>query len=135
MGKPEINALWPHAVEQGRYAGANICGDNLKYAGSFGMNSVEFFGLAIISIGIFDGDYETLSYADKDKEVYKKVVIDGDRLIGALFVGSIANSGLYTRLIKERINISGIKDDLLDENISYAKIKNLVKEEKEKIYI
>ena len=132
--KYENNALWPCAVEQGRLAGSNIVGENVQYAGSLGMNSIEFFGLPLISMGIFDGEGETMSYLDKGKGIYKKIVIRQGRLIGAVFVGSIAKSGLYLRLIKEKADISKIKDDLLDENLNYAKIAELVKEE-EKIYI
>lgn len=134
LEKPEINALWPNAVEQGRCAGRNIVGESCKYEGSLGMNSVEFFGLPLISMGIFDGNYETLLYLDKVKDNYRKLVFRDGRLIGAVCVGAIVNSGLYLRLIKEKADISKIKDALLDENLSYAKISDLVKEE-EKIYI
>lgn len=134
LDKTEVNALWLNAVEQGRYAGANIVGRSLKYEGALGVNSVEFFDLPLISMGVFDGDYETLSYFDKDKDVYKKLVLRNGRIIGALFTGSISNSGLYLRMIKEKTDISKIKDDLLDANLSYAKIADLVKDE-EKIYI
>ena len=132
--KYENNALWPCAVEQGRVAGLNIAGENLQYAGSLGMNSIEFFGLPLISFGVFDGEYETVSSLDKGKAIYRKLVFKNSRLIGALLAGNIHNSGLYLRLIKERSDISKIKDDLLDVNLNYAKIAELVKEE-EKIYI
>lgn len=133
--KYENNALWPCAVEQGRVAGLNIAGENMQYAGSVGMNSVEFFGLPLISLGVFDGEYETVSSLDKVKALYRKLVFKDNRLIGALLTGDIRNSGLYLRLIKERSDISKIKDDLMDMDLSYAKIRDLIKREEEKIYI
>ena len=139
LGKPEINALWPNAVEQGSYAGANISGntsDNLKYKGGLGINSVEFFGLLVISMGIFnpaEGD-ETLSYINQEKSLYKKLVLRDNHIIGALLLGDISNSGLYLNMIKQKSGVSKIKDDLLDENLSYAGISDLIKS-KEEIYI
>lgn len=130
----QVNALWPVAVEQGKIAGANVCGASLKSKGSFGMNSVEFFGLPLISMGVFEGDYETLVYYNKEKQVYRKLVIDKGRIIGTLLLGDIANSGLYFHLIKEKADISKIQDDLLDTNLSYARISDFVRQD-EKIYI
>ncbi|MDP1852813.1 MAG: FAD-dependent oxidoreductase [Candidatus Omnitrophota bacterium] len=133
--KYENNALWPCAVEQGRIAGLNIAGENIKYTGSLGMNSVDFFGLPLVSMGAFDTELEAASSLDREKNLYKKLVLKGSRLIGALLVGDIRNSGLYLRLIKEKADISKIKDDLLDANLSYAKIAELIKKKEEKIYL
>ncbi|MFQ5681263.1 MAG: FAD-dependent oxidoreductase, partial [Candidatus Omnitrophota bacterium] len=134
---PRVNALWPCAVEQGLCAGENIAGAGREYRGSLAMNSVGFFGLSLVSMGRFnprgDGD-EAVSFINKEKATYKKLVFCGDRLVGGLFVGNIAGSGLYLRLIREKADISRIKDDLLDENISYARIRGLV-EDKEKVYL
>lgn len=132
--KPELNALWPCAIEQGRISGLNIAGENINYQGSLGMNSVEFFGLPLISMGIFDADLETVFSLDKEKNIYRKLIFKDSRLVGAVLVGDIRNSGLYLRLIKEKADISKVKDDLLGRNLSYAQISDLVKDE-EKIYI
>src|SRR3989339_1561644 len=51
-GESTINALWPNAIAQGKVAGLNMVGKNIKYNGSIGMNSVEFFDLPTISYGI-----------------------------------------------------------------------------------
>jgi len=47
-----VNATWPNATIQGRIAGANMCGKQEVYPGSLGLNSVDFFGLSSISVGI-----------------------------------------------------------------------------------
>lgn len=48
---PQIHALWPTAVEQGRVAGANMAGAGVAYAGSLSMNVTELFGLTVASLG------------------------------------------------------------------------------------
>jgi NAD(P)H-nitrite reductase large subunit len=57
-----------------------------------------------------------------------------NHIIGALLIGEISNSGLYARLIREKADISKIKDDLLDRDLSYIKISEVI-DKKEKIYI
>jgi len=139
LGKLSMNALWPIAVEQGKIAGSNMTGANLNYEGSLGMNSIEFFGLPVISLGVYkvkadDPSLEELKVLDAKSNLYKKLILKGNILIGAIFAGDIKNSGVFLRLIRERIDISSIKDKLLKENFGYPDIIDLVKE-KEKLYV
>ena len=131
LNKRVINALWPNAVEQGKIAGANITGSNLKYDGSMGMNSVEFFDLSMISMGITrpskDGGYQEL--IGKGNNIYKKVVLKDNLLVGVILVGRVDNSGVYLELIKKRIDVSSIADQLADINFSYAKAFSLLGKE------
>jgi len=139
QGTALVNALWPVAVEQGRVAGANMAGDNISYDGSLGMNSIEFFGLPAISLGIFkikenEAGFEELKIYDTKNNLYKKIILKGGFIIGATFVGDIRNSGVFLKLIRERINISHFKDNLLQENFGYPVIMDLIKD-KEKLYV
>lgn len=134
-GEAALNAIWPSAVEQGKIAGKNMAGEKQKYDGSMAMNSIEFFGLPVISMGITrpkTNDYEELSVINEKKAVYKKVVLKDGIIRGFIAMGKIENSGVYNALIKHRINVLGIKDALLNENFDYAKAMPLIKENKEK---
>jgi len=139
MGKHTINALWPIAVEQGKIAGSNMAGDKINYEGSVGMNSIEFFGLPVVSLGIYkvgpdDKSFEELKLSDAKENIYKKIILKGNTLVGAIFAGDIKNSGVFLRLIRERTDVSSIKDKLLKENFGYPDIIDLIKE-KEKLYV
>jgi len=134
LGQFSVNALWPVAVEQGRIAGANMSGDNLNYAGSLGMNSIEFFGLPVISLGIYkvkedESNFEELKFCNIKENLYKKVILKDNFIVGAIFVGNIKNSGVFLRLIRERINVSSFKDRLLQENFGYPDIMDFVSED------
>ena len=125
-----VNALWPNAIEQGKIAGVNLCGEGLKYDGSIGMNSVEFFGLPMISMGITrprEEGYQEL--VRKGENIYKKLVLKDSRLVGGIFVGKLNNAGVYLDLIKKRVDISSIIDRLLDINFSYANAFELLGKE------
>jgi len=139
LNQHAINALWPVAVEQGKIAGANMAESILRYDGSLGMNSIDFFGLPVISLGIYkvkeeDPSFEELKILEPKANRYKKLVLKNNVLVGAVLVGEIKNSGIILRLIREQIDVSSIKDRLLQENFGYPDILDLVKE-KERLYV
>ena len=139
LGKLSVNALWPVAVEQGKIAGANMAADNTIYDGSLGMNSIEFFGLPVISLGIYkvkegDSSVGELKIRDGKNNRYKKIILKDNIIQGVILIGDIKNSGIFLRLMRERIDVSALKDRLLDENFGYPDIMGLVTE-KENIYV
>lgn len=138
LGESTINAFWPMAVEQGRIAGANMAGSRIGYEGSLGMNSLEFFGLPTVSLGLFKPknpeDYEEIKIKDLKENLYKKLLLKDNRLVGAVFTGKINNSGVFLRLIREKIDVSAFKDKLLEENFGFPDVIDLVKD-KEQIYV
>jgi len=111
-------AIWPNAYAQGYVAGYNMAGAEKEYAGGFPMNSVEVCGVPTISVGLTDPQedkesYEVMDYCDRETPVYKKLVLRGNRLVGAICVGNIDRAGIYTGLIRDRADISPFKDHLL----------------------
>jgi NAD(P)H-nitrite reductase large subunit len=134
LGKLSVNALWPVAIEQGKIAGLNIAGDKASYEGSLGMNSIEFFGLPVISLGIYkikegEASAQELKISDAKNNLYKKLILKNNVLVGAILVGDIKNSGVILRLIRERIEVGSFKDKLLSENFGFPDIRDLVSED------
>ncbi|MDP2904991.1 MAG: FAD-dependent oxidoreductase [Candidatus Omnitrophota bacterium] len=136
---PSINALWPVAVEQGRAAGVNIAGGNIIYDGSLGMNALEFFGLAVVSLGMYkvpdkDPSYEELVLDNPKEETYKKIVLKNNVIVGVILVKKISNSGVFLSLMRKKADVSVFKNSLLDDNFGYPAIKDLMPD-KERIYV
>lgn len=132
LGKPALNALWPVAALQGKYAGANMAGDASPYPGCNSMNSVEFFGLPVLSAGIVnppDSSYDVITRQGSDGE-YRKVVIKGDILVGMLMAGKIERAGILTSLIQEKANVKRIKNCLLDEGFGHINFPRSVREDR-----
>ena len=119
-------------------AAANILGENKKYPGSCGMNSVEFFGLPVISFGITRPDeqqgFEELAFKDEKKDVYKKVILKNNIIKGAIFVKRVENIGILLKLAKLRVDVSAIKDKLLNPDFNFAMTWDLGYE-KEEFYL
>ncbi|NLI92451.1 MAG: NAD(P)/FAD-dependent oxidoreductase [Peptococcaceae bacterium] len=95
-GEKTVRALWLSAVQQGKVAGANMAGRQERYLGSTAMNSIQLFGLSIISQGRIEALQETdeiiLKY--QDRGVYQKLVCEDGRLIGFILVGDVRQAGV-----------------------------------------
>lgn len=123
-GHPVVTALWTNAVEMGRCAGANMAGHATIYGGTLGiLAATEVAGLPFVSMGVVHTsgtDYET--HTKSASNGYRKLVFTpgGDRLMGALFVGDIAKSGLYLAIIRQRTKLSGFKKQVLEHRLHYG---------------
>ncbi len=121
-GMPSVSALWGNAEEMGRFAGKNMAGGNIKYAGFLSvMNATDIFGVPVISVGLIEpegAEYEVVVEDDIDR--YRKLVFKGDSLVGAVFVGDVTNAGVYTNVIKNRIALGHLKAEAMKEGIEYV---------------
>jgi len=130
-GEPTINALWTAATEHGRIAGLNMAGERKKYPGSIAANSIDFFGLPIISLGyvrVKENGYEEFVRRQPRMYQYKKIVLKDKKLVGAVLVGNIENAGVHLALIRRKVDISGIKDILLEDWFGYSKVSELLEQ-------
>ncbi len=112
--------IWPVAHRQGRVAGLNAIGICENYDGAFVMNSVDIFGLPMITLGLSTaaGDESVVS-CDESNSRYKKIILKGGRIIGAILVGDINRAGIFTGLIKDGYDVTNFKNDLLNDNFGY----------------
>ena len=90
--------LWPDAALQGRIAAANMLGADKRYPGGMGMNSAVFYGIPFIILGDVrergTKDCEVYERFDRDRKVFRKVVVKNGRLTGAVFAGDINYAGM-----------------------------------------
>lgn len=130
-------AIWPVAAKQGKIAGCNMVGEKRQYTGSFTMNSIELCGIPTISVGTTNPEgenYQISEYFDRQKNVYKKVVLKDNKIAGTIFVGEIERSGIYTGLIKDRVDVRSFKQSLFKDDFGLVCLpqeyrKHLVSEE------
>lgn len=117
-------AIWPNASIQGAVAGHNMAGGTKKYVGSFAMNSIEICDIPTISMGLTDPPagkgYEVLQQLDEEKPTYRKIILKDNVVVGAIFVNDIDRAGIFTSLIKDKIDTSSFKDVLLKEEFGLA---------------
>ena len=117
--KPNIIAIVPLACEQGRVAGTNMAGIYREYYGGMGLNSVEIYGLPIVTIGLTNPNdpSQTVFIHQEGETIYRKLVYDGEVLVGAILLGDIAGSGILSAIIRQGVKCLKYKDEFLKGNI------------------
>ncbi len=125
-----INAIWPCAVEQGRIAGLNMVGQKTRYAGSMRMNSIgNFIGLPAVSMGIMSAHgHEFQEVKRRAKDSYRKIVLRDGRIVGAILVGQTQKAGLYTTLLRKKVDVSNYVPLLMSDRVNFAALMPLIKE-------
>ncbi|MFO7917035.1 MAG: FAD-dependent oxidoreductase [Anaerolineae bacterium] len=112
-------AIWPNAYRQGAVAGAHIAGVSRLDEGGVAMNTVEVCDVPAMSIGngnVSGEDCEVLVEHDAENHRYKRLVLQGDCLVGAILVGDVGRAGIYTGLIRSRVDVSDCRDGLLHQH-------------------
>lgn len=125
-----VTALWPVAMEQGRIAGRNMAGRDEVYAGSLGMNSIEFYGIEVIAAGKVTGlsdDFEVIVVDHSDRGIYKKLVLRDSSPVGLILVGEIDAAGVIISLIREKANVDLTKDMMLGRHLDFARVAGMLK--------
>jgi NAD(P)H-nitrite reductase large subunit len=109
--------IWPDAYIQGDIAGSAMAGGEKNYCGGLAMNSIEFFKVSTISMGITNppstGGYEVLTYQDAENYQCRKIVLEGENLVGAVLVGNVDRAGIYAGLIRDKVAVTSFRDQLL----------------------
>ncbi|MGC9360836.1 MAG: NAD(P)/FAD-dependent oxidoreductase [Anaerolineae bacterium] len=123
-------AIWPNAYRQGAIAGAQMLGQPRHDQGGIPMNAIEVAGVPCVAIGSgnAEGDgYEVLTKGaaadtSRSQPQYRRLVLEGNRLVGVILVGNISRAGIYTGLIRHRVDISAHRDSLLSDRLSLLSV-------------
>lgn len=114
---PGMNPIIPNAVSQGRAAGASMIGEEADYDGGIGMNVFNFFGYVAFSVGLStttDQRYRAMKDVDQNRQQFRKLVFDEDRLVGAMFLNVDADPGLFLYLVKKKVDLGQHADALFE---------------------
>jgi NAD(P)H-nitrite reductase large subunit len=116
-GKPDLNAIQPNAVEQGRVAALNMAGHPVRFKGGFVFNVLTTLGLSSSSFGEWQGvpGGESTEVLDEPRYRYLNLQFDGDRLVGANCVGFSDHVGALRGLIEGRLRLGRWKKRLMDD--------------------
>ncbi len=120
--------IWPASRKQGEIAGINMAGrydssgsirteiprGNTIYEGTTQSNVLKVAGIDLASAGDIDteGKYESVIKKDKDRYIYKKLVIRDNTLSGCILYGDTSEYGKILRAIDMKRNIAEIRKDL-----------------------
>jgi NAD(P)H-nitrite reductase large subunit len=124
LGENRLLPLWPLAQLEGKVAGYNMAGKKADYPGGTAMSALKYFGIPIISIGIAnqkdDSTYEILVKHDPERNLYKKIVLKDNVIVGITLVNDIEQAGVMFHLMKNSAKVKKFKQELLSEDFCLA---------------
>src|SRR6476661_8551479 len=103
------------AYEQARVLARHLAGREACYGGSIVATNLKVSGVSVFSAGDFMGGdgSEAIVLSDINHGTYKKLVISGGRLTGAVLIGDVADALWYLELIRTRQPTQRIRADMM----------------------
>ena len=85
------------------------------YAGSVTSTKLKVSGVDVFSAGDFSsrGESEDIVLRDAARGVYKRLIIEGDKLVGAVLYGDTADGSWYFDLLKRGEDITPFRESLI----------------------
>jgi NAD(P)H-nitrite reductase large subunit len=125
--------LWPLAHLGGRVAGYNMAGKQVEYEGGTVMSSLKYFDLPVIAVGNVNpedtSDYQVLVELQPEKTVYKKILLKDGAIVGFIFLGDLERVGIFFRLLKNHVDVSEIKEELLSDDFGIVTLPEQLRQE------
>ncbi len=96
-----VHGLWAPVAEQVRAAVASLDGDSMPFTPSAPQTTLKVAGLELFAAGrtTLEDDEEEVVRSDGRSGRYAKLVVDGDRLVGAILLGDTTMAGRLGQLI------------------------------------
>ena len=101
--------------DQAKVAASTLIGDNAAFVVRETATKLKVTGCDLFSAGDFaeaDGR-EDIVYRDPGRGIYKRLVLEGDRLVGAVMYGDTADGGWFHGLIKDQTDVSEMRETLI----------------------
>lgn len=129
-GQQKVVPIWPSAFRQGVSAGRNMAGLSADSPGEFPRNSINLYGLNIITAGRVTarGEDQEIVFCNLDRKVYRRVIIQEGRVTGFIKIGDVDRAGTWTWLIQEKVPVDSFKDSFRQENFSLLHLPRAVRE-------
>lgn len=138
-GKYVLDSLWGPARDQGHVAGLNMAGNKTAYRKAIAFNVTRLAGLTTTIVGTVGHgvDDDLIGIARGDSEIWRqlpdaitaqdnfevnrlRLLVGKKTLIGGLLMGDQSLSRAVHHLVKERVDITPIRDQLLQPNAPIA---------------
>ena len=114
-GRKKVIALWVNAVQQGSIAGSQMACGKQTLGGAYSVNAIDFYGLRICTCGLINAEGE--QYNDRiiqSGNSYKRLIFEDNRLVGFVLINASENAGIYTSLIENQTDLSGLEGDIFE---------------------
>jgi nitrite reductase (NADH) large subunit len=121
-----VYGIIPAAVEQANIAAANMLGDeHTIYTGTIPSNTLKIVGVDLTSMGLVNLEVlknQEIKKTDETKGVYKKLVLDKGKIVGAILLGDKKGVMSIRKLIAQETDITKYKNLILNDDFDYKKV-------------
>jgi nitrite reductase (NADH) large subunit len=121
-----VYGIIPAALEQANIAAINMLEKEKRvYKGTIPSNTLKIVGVDLTSLGLVNPEgpqYEEVKKTDKGKGIYKKIVLEKGKIVGAIFLGGRKGVTWIKKLMDQKTDVTKYKDLLLEEDFDYRRI-------------
>ncbi len=121
--RDRIYGIIPASFNQARIAAFNISGQERKYEGTVLSNTLKVVGLDVTSIGLVnpeEGTSEEFRKERREQGIYKKIVIQDGKVVGAIWMGTRDKVNDISRIILQKIDVGKWKNSLLEDDFDFS---------------
>jgi NAD(P)H-nitrite reductase large subunit len=129
-GSNRLTPIWANAYIGGRIAGYNMAGGETEYPGGTAVSLLNYFGLDIAAAGmVTPPNGNGCEVITKQKgDVYHRVVLQNNVVVGMIFVKDIEKSGIIFGLMRDGIDVGNFKQSLLADDFGLASLPQILRQ-------
>ena len=99
-----VYGLWSPLAEQARVAGAGVAGDPAAFHGAVQATTLKVAGIDVyaggVSAGAMPAGHDEIVLSDTRRGIFRRLVLDGERLTSAALVGDVSAARRLTELLR-----------------------------------
>jgi nitrite reductase (NADH) large subunit len=122
----QVYGIIPPAIEQANIASANMVGGEKRvYKGTIHFTTLKIASISLTSIGLVNPEgshYEEIKKIDRQEGVYKKIVLDQGKIVGAILLGDKKGTSALLRLMQRETNVTKYENHLLEDTFDYRQV-------------
>ncbi|MEW5420319.1 nitrite reductase large subunit NirB [Amorphus sp. 3PC139-8] len=102
--------------EMAKVAAARLCGEaEATFVGAVTSTKLKVTGINLFSAGDFaeGDDREEIVLRDASRSIYKRLVIENDRIVGAVLYGDTSDGVWFFDLLKEKADVTELRETLI----------------------
>jgi nitrite reductase (NADH) large subunit len=125
----KLYGIIPAALDQANIAAVNMLEKKQKiYNSTIPTSTLKVVGVDLTSMGIVNPEekkYEEIKRIDTQNGIYKKLVLEKGKIVGAILLGDRKGVTSITKLMAQGTDITKYKEEILTDDFNYKEIADL----------
>ena len=122
----QVYGTIPPAVEQANIASVNMLGgEESVYKGTKYPTSLKISNISLTSMGLVNPEgsrYEEIKKIDRPEHIYKKIVLDQGKIVGAILLGDRKGALTLMKLMQQQKDVTKYENHLLEDDFDYRQV-------------